>query len=264
MPIPPPNPHPCGQCAFYSKSVWEPVGKSSISALRHRLTRIDLGEGQALWTQGSENTGVTCISKGLIALRSLHPDGSSTLLRLAYPGEIVGIRSFLTGHERQTEAQALLPSRVCVVSRRRANQIVQNNPDVLSRLAIRCIDEIDRNHQRIIAAATMSSKDHLAALLQRLMDAHGERVGEHYTMRLPLSRSALADLIGVQPETLSRIIGRLEKDGHFKNHRTQGCDAHPPAVCKRYGAILTARPRGFKRGAVSQARPNSYPRMLPL
>lgn len=211
-----PTPHPCGQCAFYSQSVWEPVGESSIAALAHRFKRSDLPEGHTLWGQGSENAGVTCVSQGVIALRSLHSDGSSTLLRLAYPGEIIGIRSFLTGRDHQTEAKALLPSRVCVVSQNRANQIVQNNPNVLSRLATRCIDEIDRNHKHIIAAATMSNKEHLAALLQRLMDAHGEKTGDFYAMRLPLSRSDLADLIGVQPETLSRIMGRLEKDGRFK------------------------------------------------
>lgn len=213
MPISSPNPHPCGQCAFYSQSVWESVGESSVAALAHRFTRTELSEGQTIWEQGSESAGVTCVSRGLIALRSLHSDGSSTLLRLAYPGEIIGIRSFLAGREHQTEAKALLPSRVCVVSRNRANLIVQNNPGVLSRLAIRCIDEIDRNHERIIAAATMSNKEHLAALLQQLMNAHGEKVGDHLRMKLPLSRSDLADLIGVQPETLSRLVGRLEKDG---------------------------------------------------
>lgn len=238
MPVLPPNPHPCGQCAFYSQSVWEPVGKSSVAALTHRFTRTELPEGQTLWKQGSENSGVTCVSKGLIALRSLHPDGRSTLLRLAYPGEIIGIRSFLTGRDHQTEAKALLPSRVCVVSRNRANQIMQNNPGVLSRLAIRCIDEIDRNHERIIAAATMSNKAHLAALLQRLMDAHGEKDGDHYAMRLPLSRSDLADLIGVQPETLSRIVGRLEKDGRFKITGRKVVTPIPLAPSKKYGSFL--------------------------
>lgn len=213
MPMPSPNPHPCGKCAFYSQSVWEPVGASTIATLTNQFKRTELAEGQTIWEQGGKNTGVTCVSRGLIALRSLHPDGSSTLLRLAYPGEIIGIRSFLTGRDHQTEAKALLPSRICVVSQNRANQIVQSNPDVLSRLAIRCIDEIDRNHEHIIAAATMSNKEHLAALLQKLMDAHGETVGDHARMRLPLSRSDLADLIGVQPETLSRLVGRLEKDG---------------------------------------------------
>ena len=215
MPNHKPNPHPCGQCAFYSQSVWEPVGEGSIAALAHRFQRMPLSEGQSVWEQGSESTGVTCVSKGLIALRSLHPDGKSTLLRLAYPGEIIGVRSFLTGRAHQTEAKALLPSQVCIVPRKRANQIVQNNPDVLSRLAIRCIDEIDSNHERIIAAATMSNKEHLAALLHRLMEAHGEPGSNGFRMRLPLSRSDLADLIGVQPETLSRLVGRLEKDGTF-------------------------------------------------
>lgn len=205
--------HPCGNCAFYSQSVWEPVAESSVAALAHRFKRLDLPEGKTLWQQGRESDGVICVSRGLVALRSLHPDGRSTLLRLAYPGEIIGIRSFLSGKMHQTEAKALLPSRVCIVSQNRATQIIRENPDVLSRLTIRCIDEIDRNHERIIAAATMSNKEQLAALLQRLMHAHGEKIGSHYTMRLPLSRSDLADLIGVQPETLSRLVGRLEKDG---------------------------------------------------
>ena len=85
----------------------------------------------------------------------------------------------------------------------------------------------------------MSNKEHLAALLQRLMDAHGERVGDHYMMRLPLSRSDLADLIGVQPETLSRIVGRLEKDGRFKITGRKVVTPTPPAACKKYGPVLT-------------------------
>jgi CRP/FNR family transcriptional regulator len=236
-PIPIPNPHPCGQCAFYSQSVWEPVGVSSVAALTHRFTRTQVPVGQTLWKQGSENAGVVCVSKGLIALRSLHPDGSSTLLGLAYPGEVIGIRSFLTGRDHQTEAKALLPSRVCVVSNNRATRIAQNNPGVMSRLAIRCIDEIDRTHERIIAAATLSNKEHLATLLQRLMDVHGERDGAYYRMRLPLSRSDLADLIGVQPETLSRIVGRLEKDGRFKITGRKVVTPVAPAPGKKYGSL---------------------------
>lgn len=215
MPNPVQNPHPCANCAFYTQSVWEPVGDSAIASLAQRFKRRELPEGQTLWEQGDENSGVTCVSKGLIALRSVRPDGRSTLLRLAYPGEIIGIRSFLTGRAHQTEAKALLPSRVCIVARDRATRVVRDNPSVLSRLAIRCIDEIDRNHERIIATASVPNKARLAALLQRLMGAHGQQVGDTYQMRLPLSRSDLADLIGVQPETLSRLMGRLASDGRF-------------------------------------------------
>lgn len=207
--------HPCGKCAFYDESVWQPVADGAVSVLTRSFLRKDLEAGQVLFDQGSPNRGVFCVSRGLIALRTRHADGSSTLMRLAYPGEIIGLRAFLRDAPHQTEARALLGSRVCTVARRNANRIVQGNPAVLTRLALRCVEEVDTNHERIIGAATTSNKQRLADLLLRLMDNHGERIGDQLRMHLPLSRLDLADLLGVQPETLSRLVGRLGKEGFF-------------------------------------------------
>jgi CRP/FNR family transcriptional regulator len=215
MPDATPSNHPCGKCAFFAQSVWQPAGSGTISVLSRGFSRGELGAGETLFNQGDENRGVYCVSKGLIALRTLHTDGMSTLLRLAYPGEIIGFRSFLGLRDHNTEARALRPSRICMVARRSANQVVQGNPEVLMRLASSCIAEIDRTHERIIATATTSNKQRLADLLYRLLETHGERIEGVIFMQLPLSRSDLADLIGVQPETLSRLIKRLETDGLF-------------------------------------------------
>lgn len=207
--------HPCGKCAFYQGSVWQPVEAASLSVLSGGFTRKDLAAGQVLFEQDADNRGVFCVSKGLIALRTHNADGTSTLLRLAYPGDVIGIRSFLGDARHKTAAHALLPSRVCIVAHRDADQVVHGNPPVLGRLAERCIAEIDTCHDRIIAAATTSNKQRLADLLLRLMDAHGERVGNHMRMLLPLSRTDLADLIGVRQETMSRLFKRLQADGTF-------------------------------------------------
>ncbi|WP_370399433.1 Crp/Fnr family transcriptional regulator [Sulfitobacter sp. JB4-11] len=207
--------HPCGRCAYYSESVWSSVKLGSVSALQRGFSRIALSEGQALFSQGDRNRGIFCVSEGLVALRTLHAEGTSTLIRLAYPGEVVGFRSFLSAREHRTEARALLPSRICLVGRRDADHLVQGDTDVLMKLASRCVSEIDQNHDRIIAAATKSNKQRLSDLLLRLMKVHGTRAEGQIRMRLPLSRLDLADLIGVQPETVSRLINRLRKDGAF-------------------------------------------------
>ncbi len=207
--------HPCGTCDFYEDSVWQPVASCSVSVLSRGFSRKGLSKGQTLFYQEDENQGVFCVSKGLIALRTNHQNGASTLLRLAYPGDIIGFRSFLENRPHRTEARALLASRVCIVARRDAQQVVQGNPSILARLASRCISEIDRNHDRIIAAATASNKQRLADILLRLMKAHGEPVGECLHMQLPLSRSDLADLLGVQTETVSRLFKRVQADGVF-------------------------------------------------
>lgn len=187
-----------------------------MSVLTSAFNRVDLETGEALFEQGSENRAVYCVSKGLIALRSYQENGTSALLRLAYPGEIIGFRSFLGDGLHQTEARALMPSRVCRVPHRNAKRVIQSNISVLSRLTLRCVEEIDRGHARIILASTTSKKQQLADLLHGLMSRHGEAIGDDMRMRLPLSRKDLADLLGVQPETLSRIIGRLETEGAFE------------------------------------------------
>ncbi|MGR3711940.1 MAG: helix-turn-helix domain-containing protein [Shimia sp.] len=41
------------------------------------------------------------------------------------------------------------------------------------------------------------------------------RSGKHFEIHLLLSRMDLADLIGVQPETMSRLVKKLVDDGRF-------------------------------------------------
>jgi len=208
-------PHPCRKCAFYDESVWQPVSSGSISVLAQGFSRKDLNPGQTLYEQGADNRGVFCVSKGLIALRTLDFDGTSTLLKLAYPGDVLGYRSFLAKGAHRTEARALQPSRVCTVAYRDANRVIRGNPSVLTRLAGRCISEIDRSRERIISAATTPNKKRLSDLLHRLMEMHGVQTGDTLRMQLPLSRTDLANLIGVQPETMSRLFRRLRDDGEL-------------------------------------------------
>ena len=205
--------HPCANCDHYERSLWQPVAGNTVSTLNRSFTQRELDPGSVLYHQGAASDGVYCVSRGLIALRSFGPDGGSSLLRLAYPGELIGYRAFLTGREHRTEAQALLPSKVCVVARRDAKQVVDACPAVLVRLAERCADELDLCHERIQEAARVPNKTRLAQLLEELMAAHGKPEGKIRRMRLPISRQDLADILGVQPETLSRLLGRLQDEG---------------------------------------------------
>ena len=207
--------HPCGNCGFHDQSIWQPVSGAALPMLNRGFDRIPLATGQILFEQGEENSGIYCVSKGLIGIRSYQGDGKSTMLRLAYPGEIIGFRSFMAAQPHHTEAQALVPSRVCMVPRHSVRQIMDRSPEVLGRLADRCIQEIDRSHAHIIAAATRSNTERLSQLLHKLMQIHGYDSEEGRQMLLPLTRVDLADLLGVRPETLSRVVARLASDGLF-------------------------------------------------
>ncbi|MBK6465850.1 MAG: Crp/Fnr family transcriptional regulator [Rhodobacter sp.] len=209
--------HPCAKCSFHAQSLWQPVAGAALSTLARSFTRRELDEGGTLYHQGVPSDGVYCVSRGLIAIRTFGPDGGSSLLRLAYPGDLVGYRAFLTGRGHRTEARALMPSRVCVVARHDAQRVVQACPAVLARLAERCADDLDRYQERIQEIARLPNKARLLRLLDQLMTAHGEAEGDIRSMRLPISRRDLADVLGVQPETLSRLMKRLEAEGLLRS-----------------------------------------------
>jgi len=228
--------HPCGNCRFYRDSIWQPLAGASVSLLSKGFVRRELAAGDALYHQASDCRSVYCVSRGLLAMRSTRPDGSTSLLRLAYPGEIIGYRAFLKGVEHSTEARALTPSRVCTVAERDAKNVIRASPAVLARIAERCADELEQCRERIMATATVPNKDRLSKLLHRLMDAHGEEADGRRRMRLPMSRQDLADLIGVAPETLSRLLSRLEREGMLRSsgrHIEMPAAAPPPGHISR-------------------------------
>lgn len=228
--------HPCGNCGHFSNSVWQPVSGEALSTLTSGFSRRDIAADQALFQQGDDSLGVFCVSRGLFAIRAHQEDGSSILLKLAYPGDIIGFRSFLSKEPHKTEARALLPSRVCTVAQRNADKITHGNTAVLARLTGRCIDEIDSGRDRIIGTATADNKKRLTEILFKLMKAHGRRDGTCLRMRLPLSRTDLADLLGITPETVSRVLKRLKDEGHFE---VSGRDIRIPAAAITQSAHRT-------------------------
>lgn len=199
--------HPCGACRFGAASIWQPVADGFRGVLARSFLRRPLAAHEAVYEQGAANDAVYCLSQGMVALRSYRADGGSALVRLVYPGDIFGFRSFLAEDGHQTEAAALIPSRVCVVARREARQIITGSPQTLERIARRCADELAtaRDWQR--TAVKTDNHKRLARLIVQISE--GQTPDTEGLLRLPLSRQDMAAALGIEPETVSRLLGRL-------------------------------------------------------
>jgi CRP-like cAMP-binding protein len=206
-------PNPCGACRFGAASIWWPVADGLRGVLAHSFVRRPLDVGATLFTQGAPNDAVYCLSQGLIALRSYRSDGGSALVRLVYPGDILGFRSFLADDAHQTDATALVPSRVCLVARREARQVVSGSPQTLDRIARRCAEELARSRRWQRAAVKTGNRKRLAQLILQLAEGVVPRSERPGRMRLPLTRRDMAAALGVEPETVSRLISRLRDEG---------------------------------------------------
>lgn len=212
----------CIVCHVGRRSDWRDLDEAASALLEGGRRRREYGSGEVVFAQGERNDGVHCVSGGTVGIRRLDANGNSVLLGLAYPGDTIGYRSFLTGGEHKTSAEALGPSVVCHIDRATLTALLAGNPAFGLRFLKRSIFELEHAHDTMFRQATLSNRHQLVHLLLVLVRRHGRRhANGSQSIDLPVSRRDLASMIGTRHETVSRIIGRLETDGmaHFSGRQ---------------------------------------------
>jgi len=212
----------CSICHVGQRSDWHDLDEAASGLLARGRRRHEYGSGEVVFAQGEENDGVHCVSGGTVGIRRLDGNGNSVLLELAYPGDTIGYRSFLTGSEHKTSAEALGPTVVCHIDRATVTALLASNPAIGLRFLKRSIGELEHAHDMMFRQATLSNRHKLVHLLLVLVGRHGHRhANGSQSIELPVSRRDLASMVGTRHETISRIIGRLETSGiaHFSGRQ---------------------------------------------
>jgi CRP-like cAMP-binding protein len=214
--------HGCAVCHVGRRSDWHDLDEAAFGLLERGRRRREYGSGEVVFAQGERNEGIYCVSGGTVGIRRLDSNGNSVLLELAYPGDTIGYRSFLTGCEHKTSAEALGPSVVCHIDRATVTALLAANPALGLRFLKRSIGALENAHDMMFRQATLSNRHKLVHLLLVLVGRHGHRhANGTQSIDLPVSRRDLASMVGTRHETISRIIGRLETDGiaHFSGRQ---------------------------------------------
>jgi CRP/FNR family transcriptional regulator len=139
------------------------------------------------------------------------------MVGVASRGDLIGARAFLRGRPHGAGAQALTDVVLCRIGRADAEALAAARPQFGRRLVAACLDALDRAERALVENAALSNRDRLLALLARLAERCGRREPDGtLTARLPVSREDLAGMIGVRPETLSRLMTRLKAEGALR------------------------------------------------
>ncbi len=217
-----PEEQSCVICHVWRRSDWHELDEAARQMLGRRRHRRDYGPGEIVFAQGADNDGVYCVSGGTVGIRRLDGNGNSVLLGLAYPGDTIGYRSFLSGREHKTSAEALGPSVLCHIDRATLSALLEGSPAFGLCFLKRSIGELEHAHEMMFRQATLSNRHKLMHLLLVLVGKLGQRhANGSQSIELPVSRRDLASMVGTRHETISRIIGRLETAGiaHFSGRQ---------------------------------------------
>jgi CRP-like cAMP-binding protein len=189
-----------GQSAFF-KGLSQDACRELARCARVR----HLAKRQVLFSEGQEGEAICLLLSGRIQLHKASSDGSETVIRVVKPGEAFAEVVLLERHEYPVTALSLAASSVALLPRR----------DVLKLLE-------EANFRNAFIAMMLRRQRYLAERVHYLTacDVHErlfiflrEQYGPLTRITVDLPKKDVAAAIGTTPETLSRLIQRLESEG---------------------------------------------------
>lgn len=147
------------------------------------------------------------LNRGQAKVSRTDENGNEQVIRILQPGDYIGETAVFGEAAVQYDAVALENSSFCALGKNHLHQILSNNPE----LSIKILGDMS---QRLQTAETQLESLGQQSAEQRLLDVLHQYAEGRMTFTLRISKKDLASQIGVRPETLSRLLKRLQDD-HF-------------------------------------------------
>ena len=178
-------------------SLFEGLSKSQLETLARIAVHRSYKKGHAIFSEGDEGTGFYGIISGRVKIFKLSPDGKEQILHVMEEGEIFGEVPVFMGREYPAYAEAHVSCSLLFFPRISFMELIKKDPS----LSLNMLALLSLRLRRFAAYLLYQSK----------------RAANKDQFRLDISKGQLASILGTIPETLSRILGKMGKQGLVKS-----------------------------------------------
>lgn len=169
-------------------------------------------KGEMIFFEQDQGNGFYLMAEGLVKIFKVSPSGKEHILHVFGPGEPFGEVPVFSGKRFPANAEAIKDSRVLFFPRTAFLELITANPSLaLNILAVLSM----RLRQFTDQIENLSLKEVPARLAAYLLYLATEQKNSE-VVTLDISKGQLASLLGTIPETLSRILTRMGKQGLIK------------------------------------------------
>jgi CRP/FNR family transcriptional regulator len=192
---------------YVSRDADEPAG------LEQRLAKASLRRIEAkefVFAEGDPATHLYQVETGAVALYKVLCDGRRQVLGFAYPGDFIGLGA---QGEYVINAQAMKPTRLRCLPLSALSQIARQDPKLGFRLYEALANELAATRELLLTTGQRSASERLIAFLLALSRRNERKGQDPEVFDLPMTRTDIADFLGLTIETVSRTFTKLRMLG---------------------------------------------------
>jgi CRP/FNR family transcriptional regulator, dissimilatory nitrate respiration regulator len=191
------------------------LSKSQYEALVRIAIRRSCRKREIIFSEGDEGTGFFVVITGQVKIFKVSADGKEQILHIFGPGEPFGEVSVFTGRGFPADATAAAQTSLLFFPRAAFIALIKQDPalalNMLAQLSLRL-----RHFAGLIE--DLSLKEVPGRLAKYLLYMSGDGKSG---VELDISKGQLASLLGTIPETLSRILAKMNRQGLIRSRGAQ-------------------------------------------
>ena len=169
-------------------------------------------KGAVLFVEGQAPRGIFVLCKGRVKLSICATDGKTLIVKIAEPGEVLGLSASVSGKPYELTAETIDTCQVNFVKRDDFLHFLREYSEACFKVAEQLSEKYNTAcHEVRSLGLSHSAGEKLAKLLLEWSSKNGESVKQEPRLKLALTHEEIAQMIGTSRETVTRLFADLKK-----------------------------------------------------
>jgi CRP/FNR family transcriptional regulator, cyclic AMP receptor protein len=201
----------CVTCPHREARLFCNLSPAPLQRLAEITSSATYPKGASLFVEGQPARGVFILCAGHVKLSTSSADGRTLILRIAEPGDLLGLPATISDHPYEVTADVIEPTQANFIGRADFLNFLREFGEV----AVRVAQELSVTYQSALAEMRTIGLSHSARekLARFVLDWSAQHPSENGAVRfnLTLTHEEIAQMIGASRETVTRLFADFKK-----------------------------------------------------
>jgi CRP-like cAMP-binding protein len=179
-----------------------------IQSVIDNSNSVNFNKKEILFRQNTRTSHIMFIKSGMVKIFKEGRNGKFIILKVAMPGDFLGLLSIYGGDTHHYSSSAIQPSEICFVDINVFNKILYTNGE----FAAKIINHISNDGLFIFNRLMSQSHKQLPGRIADVILYFSEVIFKNIEFEFPFTRRELAELAGTTKESFIRTLAEFKHD----------------------------------------------------
>lgn len=205
--------NPCAACSIREMSICAVLDNTELSRMAAIARTQSVSARQTIIDEGEKAALLFNVTGGAVKLYKLLPDGRRQITGFLFQGDFLGIAM---SEDYAYSAEAVSEVTLCRFPRPRFEALLDDFPKLEKQLLEVASNELAQAQDQMLLLGRKTAREKVVSFFLSLSERSQRRGGAPSPISLPMSRSDIADYLGLTTETVSRTFTNLKNKNYIR------------------------------------------------